>query len=457
MSAEFVLPSDFWPHFVKRHWGQSPLVIKQPFARSLATAEEAFSAIRHAADQFRASEADVRFRFYREDDFSLQPETYLPEPSDQSVADYAARVTRKLNGQCFGLILNSFQAYDAELWQRVREFLRGLLTEISLQPLVDGVVFFGNYDKTPLGIHKDPVDIFLFVIEGHKKMYLWPEEFFQGGDDDARLASDFAVLRQDALILEGEPGDVIYWPASFWHVAESVGGLSLSLSLALEPLRPSRDILDYLKKQIEEFVNAALAGDHFPTTAEQLEASAEMISEVTQLAIKALRKSSRDADFARELQVSWLKRLTGTGSDPVPPPLPWKELADDALVQGCPEYPILWIPLAKHHLACSANGHAFTIPADPKTIALLKRLNRGEVVQVKRLIEEHTGVTKCDGVEFNTSPEGIRTVLSKLYSFRAISEQTDGPSTNLAALRQETYLSQANLRSDARGAVHTQD
>ena len=78
----------------------------------------------------------------------------------------------------------------------MREFLRGLLAEISIQPMVEGVLFFGNYDKTPRGIHKDPVDIFLFVIEGHKKMYLWPEEFFQGGEDhDARLHSDFSVLR----------------------------------------------------------------------------------------------------------------------------------------------------------------------------------------------------------------------------------------------------------------------
>ena len=128
-------------------------------------------------------------------------------------------------------------------------------------------------------------------------------------------------------------------------------------------------------------------------------------------------------DFAQTIQVSWLDRLTGSGSDPVPLPLPLKTLADDAFVQGCPEYPILWIPVADHHVACSANGHSFTIPADPNIIELLERLNTGETVQVKSLIEEHTGVTQCVGVEFNTLPEGIRTVLSKLYSLRAISEK----------------------------------
>jgi len=444
MSAEFVLPSDFWTHFVAHRWGKSPFVIKKPFARSLATAQEVFLAIRHASDRFRASDSNVRIRFYMEDGFSLRPEPYLPDSSDCSAADYAARVTGKLSGLCFGLILNGFQAYDAELWRRMREFLRGLLTEISIQPMVEGVLFFGNYDKTPRGIHKDPVDIFLFVIEGRKKMYLWPEPFFQGGDD-ARLHSDFAILRRDALVLEGEPGDVIYWPSGYWHVGEAVGGLSVSLSLALKPLEPASEILDHLKQYMEEFVNASLDRGHFPTTPKQVEESAEMISKVTKLSIKALQKASRDLDFAQAIQVSWLDRLTGSGSDPVPAPLPLKAFAKDAVVQGSPEHPILWLPVANHQLACSANGHAFTIPADPKIIELLERLNSGEVVQVKSLIEEHTGVTKCDSVEFNTLPEGIRTVLSKLYSLRAISEKTDGISTD-RLLPLEAKSSAAQIR-----------
>jgi len=312
MSAEFVLPSDFWSHFVTHCWGKIPFVIKKPFPQPLATTQEVFLATRHAADEFRAGGSSVRIRFYMEDGFSVKPEPYLPDSNDHSAEAYAARVTGKIDGRCFGLILNGFQAYDAELWRRVREFLRGLLTEISVQPMVEGVLFFGNYDKTPRGIHKDPVDIFLFVIEGRKKMYLWPEEFFHEGDHDARLDSDFAVLRRDAIVLEGEPGDVIYWPSSYWHVGESVGGLSLSLSLALKPLQPSSEILDHLKQYIEEFVHASLDEGNFPTTPKELEESAAMIAGVTKLALKALQKANRDSDFAEAIQVSWLDRLTAS-------------------------------------------------------------------------------------------------------------------------------------------------
>jgi hypothetical protein len=105
--------------------------MKKPFPQPLATTQEVFLATRHAADQFRAGGSSVRIRFYMEDGFSLEPEPYLPDSNDHSAKAYAARVTGKISGRCFGLILNGFQAYDAELWRRVREFLRGLLTEVS--------------------------------------------------------------------------------------------------------------------------------------------------------------------------------------------------------------------------------------------------------------------------------------------------------------------------------------
>ena len=178
-------------------------------------------------------------------------------------------------------------------------------------------------------------------------MYLWPEEFFQDGDHDAHLDSDFQyfVVTQ-IFVLEGEPGDVIYWPSGYWHVGESVGGLSISLSLALKPLQPSSEVVDHLKQYIEEFVTASLDESHFPTTPEQLEESAALISEVTKLALKALQKASRDSDFAQAIQVSWLDRLTASGAIRAAA-VAVENLADDAFVQGSPEYPILWIPVSQ--------------------------------------------------------------------------------------------------------------
>ena len=258
MSAEFVLPSDFWSQFVTHRWGKIPFVIKKPFPQPLATAHEVFLATRHAADQFRAGGSSVRIRFYMEDGFSLQPAPYLPDSNDHSAEAYAARVTGKIDGRCFGLILNGFQAYDAELWRRVREFLRGLLTEISIQPMVEGVLFFGNYDKTPQGIHKDPVRFSCSSSKGARRCISGRKNSFTREITTRGCDSDLPSFVVMPSCLKGEPGDVIYWPSGYWHVGESVGGLSLSLSLALKPLQPSSEILDHLKQYIEEFVNASL-------------------------------------------------------------------------------------------------------------------------------------------------------------------------------------------------------
>ena len=41
-----------------------------------------------------------------------------------------------------------------------------------------------------------------------------------------------------------------------------------------------------------------------------------MIAGVTKLALKALQKATRNPDLAEAIQVSWLDRLTASGSDP---------------------------------------------------------------------------------------------------------------------------------------------
>ncbi len=92
-------------------------------------------------------------------------------------------------------------------------------------------------------------------------------------------------------------------------------------------------------------------------------------------------------------------------------------------VRGDPEYPILWLPAENHQIIISANGHSFSIPADFRIIRLIERLNTGAALRVKSLIEEHAGTTRYADVEYEAEPEGIRTVLEKLYTLHAI---TDG-------------------------------
>ena len=422
------LTPEFWSRFVQKFWEQRPLVIKQPFASPLTTSNEIFSAIKNASEQFRAGGPDCFFRFYTEEGFLLtgpKLQHYIPETSDLSAADYVNRMTRKLHGQQFGLVLSQFQAHEARLWSRVRKFLSELSAELPAQPWVEMVSFLGNYDKTPFGIHRDAVSVFLYVVEGHKRIYLWPRDYFSDSDD-VRLESDFATLRRDAIMLEAEAGDIIFWPANIWHVGESVGGFSSSISIALGPLRPAENVLNLLLTKIKERLEPSLAEASFPATQAEAQRSIELIPKVSKLAIAALRKASHDPQLAQSLRVLWLNLMTGAGSDYVPPPLPLRILADDLVIKGYRERPILWMADTDGDMICSAQGHSFTIPADPSVIRMFKRLNGGEAVRVGDLIAEHTGKTVRDGIAFNAPPEGIRAVLSRLYSLRAITEKEIG-------------------------------
>ncbi|HSQ18884.1 MAG TPA: cupin domain-containing protein [Blastocatellia bacterium] len=413
--------SSFWTNFVKRHWNRKPLVIKNPFSVPVSTTEETFAALRKASDAFEKDGAHVKWRFYKGDDgFMLEGSKlagYVPSRSDQSLSDYAKRINAKLKRESFGLVLHELQEYHPQFYLRTREFLSGLAAQVRVRWRVMPGLFVGNYEQTPFGIHQDPANVFDFIIEGGKRIYLWPEDYFRDSFDRLR-DSDFATLRRDATVLEGEPGDVLYWPGRYWHVGESLG-LSIGVSAALIPVRLSNFILDEIKNEIADVDTSLFGDDGFPLSAGDVEKSPEMIAATVEQATKLLRRARHDFDFTQSLQVSWLNHMTSGGSDPAPPPLPLEMLDDDSLIRGLPEVPIVWI-VSDNQIVCSANGHSVLLPAAPAIIRLLKVLNDGATLRVRDFIGKYSGVSRRDGVQFNVTEDGIRFLLAKLYSLRAI-------------------------------------
>jgi hypothetical protein len=84
-----------------------------------------------------------------------------------------------------------------------------------------------------------------------------------------------------------------------------------------------------------------------------------------------------------------------------------------------PETPIVWI-VSDNQIVCSANGNSILLPAAPAIIALLTELNGGAMLRVRDLIKKYKGVSSRDGVQFKVTKDGLRFLLSKLYSLRAI-------------------------------------
>ena len=424
--AEFGLPSEFWAHFVKNYWCQRPAVFKGILASPLLTPEDVFRGLVTVGDLYRANADTPIVRFFVEQAAQRADiGKYLPEAGDHSIEGYAERINRKLEGRRFGLVINSFYRYDAALYMRLRNFLRGLYEFIDVpSSFVDVALFLGNYKCTPFGVHSDGRGStnFTFVLAGRKRLLAWPWEFFS---DHPNISDsiDYERYRDEAIVLEGEPGDLMCWPSDYWHVAE--GGDSLPVTLAIaherEPQIASSDLFSQVGRFMDERLRASSGAKHCCYNPRHSQKNAEKLPQIVASTRRVLRELSRDKQIEQMLRVSWLNRITSFGFHSVPPPLPHESLADNLVVRGDPRYPIMWLAAEDDEVVCSANGHAFSLTAHPHVLKMLERLNSGEACRVGDLVSEYKGTVKARRIEFEATPKQIRAILEKLYSLRAIS------------------------------------
>jgi 50S ribosomal protein L16 3-hydroxylase len=416
----FALPAEFWTDFVEHYWEQRPLVLKQPFITPLATAAQVFAGLTRVGDEGRAGDRYAPARLYVEQ--ALQQGDilkHIPAARDGSISGYAARMGRSFNKLPFGLVVNNYQAYDALTFLRLREFLRGLYELTGFPANVsEAIVFLGNYEKTPFGLHKDQDSNCTFVIAGRKRILAWPAECFPEPRKWNSLS--YERFRDKAIVLEGEPGDLLYWPSTYWHIGEGNGDLALTLSLVIRLQKHPQDIFPALASIVTERLRAVAEAEVFPLYPQRLQAGADQSRRIARQASKVLRVLSRDPQIEQTMRVEWLNRLTSYGFDRVPPPLPQRRLANNEVVCGEPHHPIVWLLVEDREIICSANGHSFSVTAHPNILALLARLNGGASCSVKQLIAEHAGTVEVNEVEFEATPGDIRRLLGKLFSLRAI-------------------------------------
>lgn len=419
----FSLSSRFWSNFVEQRWEKAPLVIKRPFDAPLAAPEEFFGALVDAGNQYRMDagrsrpsvERNAQLRFNIENaQLMTDIERYIPEPDDGSVEGYVNRVTRQLDGKSFELIVHHFQAHSVDLWMRMRGFFRGLYQIIGIPAeKSEAVVFLRNHAQTSFGLHKDDAGVFMFILAGRKKILAWPHERF-AAKGDLFCTVDYERYLDDAIVLEGEPGDIIYWPSTYWHVGESSGEWSASISLGLRlNYQPFADVIRYLIRLVSDRPGGAPRVNTYPFDPDSLRQSARDMPAEIKTAINMLREVSLSSDIEEVHKLGWLNRVTGFGFLKVPPPLPPRRLADDEVVYTREDYPIVWLPWSEGRIVCSANGHSFTLKESAEVISMIERLNSGAAYRVKEIVET-SGSSKSEASTL------LRNVLEKLYCVRAV-------------------------------------
>lgn len=415
----FRLPASFWRTFAAERWEAAPLVLRRPFGRPLLTQEELFTALVAASEVYRAEgvraevpggrDTDVRFNVDSAR-LMVDVEQHLPRASDGTLQRYVERVTRELGGRPFELIVHQLQGHDFELWSRFRDFLCGLFEQIGVPvEKAEAVVFLRNHEATSFGLHRDEASVFLIPVAGRKRILAWPPEAF-AGREVAFCTMDYAAHRERAVVLEGKPGDVLYWPSSHWHVGESMEGWSASVSLGVRlRLQPAAEVLRHAMTLLAERLGPTRIHTYAVDPARPQQSVAAQPQPMTD-ALEALREVCSAPELEQRLRLAWMSRLTACGFQQVPPPLAPRALPDDAVVRGAAD-PVVSLPLIDGRIACSANGHIVSVAAVPGVTALLERLNDGAARTVGELLDA------CGG-----DREVLRRILVRLATVRAMVE-----------------------------------
>jgi hypothetical protein len=408
-----------WQDFAENHFEKSPTVLRGwGVTVTLSTEKELFELLASFPDQT----APGTLRFFDGPAKVDDPFRCLPNESDGSLEAFVERAARELcSGGQFGLFVSQVSELSALHWRRARAFVQALFTKVGHPPGPTSMqMFLSKYAHTPFGVHKDDASIFHAVVRGPKRMLLWPYEALAhhvaDGSDMRRegyVLEELAVedVRSSAIVLEGQTGDVLYWPSTYWHVAEEVPGTSYSLSLNVGvALTQPRHVLECLT---ERLMRASLADPSAIHTAVDARGEVTTPREIAVM-IERLRALLDSGEIERSLCEGWMEHVSSSGFDERPDALPSCEIdaSDVVAIDGGER--ALWRRSEAGLVVC-ANGITIYFERDGGITSLLASLNSGRAVPVSELL------TEVARHEDAWDPATIGAFLSALHQARTLS------------------------------------
>jgi len=413
------LPEIFWHNFYSEHWEKHPAVFKNLFDPPFVSPNELFDAIvgmpsRTPADRFWASR---QIPPRRRDDFQIVPiDQHGPRAQDQSLAGFFTRVRQQIGDLPIGLNIHKLERSRPELWFKFREFVYRLnrITRELPSGRWDIDTFLGTYRTSPLGIHRDNASVFAIGVLGHRTYYTWPADYFKP-EESALTKLDTTSIQahlDQAIIMELEPGDLVYWPSSNWHFVASDGLPSAVISVSAYF---GKNLSEIIGNQIRGIIAEQLAEKDFNrvyTLNEELTDPPQQLTSALQLAEKAVK----NGHIGDVLERFWLTMCSADGLQPVPPDESARlELHD--IISADPRFPILWKQTATDTLWIAANGRSFaaTHASSEVIIEMLTRLNTGQMAVVEQLLTKYA--------QGNISAEVIMGTLNSLHRFRAFQKR----------------------------------
>jgi hypothetical protein len=244
-----------------------------------------------------------------------------------------------------------------------------------------------NHKVSFFRLHKDAQDVFTFVIDGWRRFLLWPFATFAGtaglGLEESWAPHllyevDYEAYRSQAVVLEAMPGDLLYWPAEWWHVGESNGERAISLAVGIiheaNPLRQLVNAADRVERRWRRRLASLPWGTDGaePTVAAYIEW------------IESLLAGGELWEETRRSVLSWTTRC---GLKRIPPPIQRSEPLDDAQWLAVTSPSAIAFEGGEDSLFCAIAGHEMVLRPGAPVRALLTLLAHGGVHQVGSLID----------------------------------------------------------------------
>lgn len=392
-------PFPGWRDFIVHNWETKPISFRDPDS-GLCDEHAVFDGLKYAAGELRTGairdHRDVSFHLDKA--VVIDPGPYLPQPPD-SLDQYLTRLETLVHGQPFTLLVNNFQEFSPRLCFLMRLFARNLFEHLGWLPAgtVSSHVMLARYAVSPFAVHKDPNSVFTFMIRGKKRLRVWPFEAFA-----ARTQQPFAVHRQlnlydfdyrpyqdESIPLVGRPGDVLYWPSTYWHVGETDDkSVHISLHLTFDVhAEPRGEVVDLLHKVVEESLSEADWHSGYPV--QNLHASGSMQPpDHLMKALRALIHTTEDT-IEDSVKALWLSRISAQGFWTLARPSDSATIATiDATrttLHADPIFPVYWM-VADGSVTLAAHGQVIRFPARDWTDELLAVLSDHRPFRISELV-----------------------------------------------------------------------
>jgi 50S ribosomal protein L16 3-hydroxylase len=379
MIRDFSLDKNFWRRFTKAKWNRKPTVIRAPFRSPIVTSADVFRAVVTATRRLREPTDDFSFRLEKgRVVLDKDLDRWLPRAEDGSIKRYVSRVGRSAARRQFAIFVSDFQIeLGWAFFSRLQQFLKGLY-EIEGVPSGRAEVdlFMGNYRRTHTSVHRDSADVFCFVVDGRKRIRAWPGNAISSSSPVTGPSQYMRFLGQ-SICLEGKPGDIIYWPSSYWHVAESGGWFGSSLSLGLYY---GSDLVQALAPGLEAG-SREIFGNKHPIAS--LQFSNRRVP--TRLVSVAERVGRESGTVTRALMCCWMQRITGYGFERIPRARGHVQLRAGKSIRAKGSSLIL-SRKDENHLLIAANGQSIIIPFHRDVENLIDTLNHGRPCPITDLL-----------------------------------------------------------------------